>query len=114
VTAGKLDITVESGAAFLESFLIQDCVGNTLDLTGCSAAMQVRSWVGNPTALLTLTSVGGGLVIDAPNGTITPVISGDALLPGSYVYDLKLTDSGGQVFRLIQGNINFIEQVTTI
>lgn len=112
MTAAVYTLTVEQGASFGQSFLIQDATGAALDLTGCTAAMQVRTSVSDPDALLTLTTADGGLVIAA--GTITPVFDTDALPPGLYVYDLKLTDAGGEVFRLLQGTFNVTGEVTTI
>lgn len=112
MTAGIYNLTVEQGATFEQSFLIKDATGATLDLTGCSASMQVRISVGDPTALLSLTTANGGLVMSA--GTITPIFDPNALTPGYYVYDLKLTDSGGEAFRLLQGSVTVTGAVTTI
>jgi hypothetical protein len=117
MTAGKWDITIEQGAALLQTYLIQDINGNTLDLTGCTAALQVRCSLGNPTALLTLTTENGGLVIDGPNGTITPVVEItvlNALIPDVYVYDLKLYASGGDPLRLLEGNVYVVAGATLI
>ncbi len=114
MTAGIYNIPVEQGAALMESFLIKGGDGNVLDLTGCTAAMQVRVHIGDPTAVLTLTTENGGLVIDGPAGTITPVFVSDGLIPGQYVYDLKLVDAGGEPFRLLQGFFNVSGEVTTI
>jgi hypothetical protein len=113
MTAGICNLIVEQGATFLEDFLLEDDEG-ILDLTGCRAAMQVRAAIGDPTAVLTLTTENGGLVLGGPAGTIAPVFDTDALVPGQYVYDLKLIDSGGEVFRLLQGSFCVSGEVTTI
>ncbi|WP_020472369.1 hypothetical protein [Zavarzinella formosa] len=114
MTAGRWDITIEQGAAFGESYLIQGSDGNALDLTGCTAAMQVRVNIGDPSALLTLTTENGGLAIDGPNGAITPDFDTSPLNPGTYVYDLKLRDSGGAPVRLMQGSVTVLQETTTI
>lgn len=114
MTAGYWDITIEQGATFLQSFLIKDGGGDVLDLTGCAASMQIRTALGDPSAILSLTTANGGLLINAPNGTITPVFPTDGLVPGRYVYDLKLVDSGGESFRLLRGFACVSGEVTTL
>ena len=113
MTAGYWDITIEQGAAFLQSFVIKDGSGAVIDLTGCTASMQIRPALGMP-AIVSLTTANGGLVLGGTNGTITPVFATDALNPGKYVYDLKLVDSGGEPFRLLQGFVCVSSEVTTI
>ena len=68
MTAARLDITIEQGADYDAPFAIAS------DLTGCSAFMQVRLTSGYPYPVLSLTSLAGGLLIDAVAGTVLPVI----------------------------------------
>jgi hypothetical protein len=114
--AAKLNLTIEQGAAFRYRFR---CT-NT-DLTGFSAAMQIRDTVESATVRLSLTSdVDGGIVI-------TPLIDGSAdstidvhitdTQTAGYkqtagVYDIKITPPGGEAIRLIQGNVKNSLEVT--
>jgi hypothetical protein len=113
MTAGYFDITVEQGATFAESFLIKDALGNILDLTGCTATMQIRAALGMP-AIVSLTNGNGGLVLGGTNGTITPAFVTAPLNAGRYVYDLKLYDSGGNPYRLLQGFVCISAEVTLL
>lgn len=117
MTAKRQDITIERGADYDRPFQMLDQGGNPVNLTGCAAAMQIRAAVGFPTALLTLTSAGGTLVIDAVNGFIRPLISEvqtAALLPGRYVYDVKMLDASGRTVRPFEGFVNVVAEVTTV
>jgi hypothetical protein len=79
--------------------------------------MQIRTVQVNtkPARLLdNLTSLNGGLVVDAPNGSITINMSAvnTAKLPaGSHVYDLELA-TADYVQRLIQGRVDVSAEVT--
>lgn len=115
MTATRLDITIEQGADYDGSFAILDHAGDPVDLTGYAAAMQVRLFSVYPTALLTLTSIDGTLLIDAVAGTVTPIIPGSvtaAINPGHYLYDLKLVSPAGRTTRPYQGSAYVSAEVT--
>lgn len=114
MSAGQWDISVERGSAFRDSYQLLGSDGNPLNLTACTAALQVRVNLGDPNAILTLTTGNGGLTINGAAGTITPIFDTSALAAGIYVYDLKLYDSGGNPDRVMQGSFIVIEEVTTI
>jgi hypothetical protein len=79
--------------------------------------MQIRTLPVNakPARLLeNLTSLNGGLVMDAPNGSITinmNAISTSRLPAGSHVYDLEL-EIDDYVQRLVQGRVDVSAEVT--
>jgi hypothetical protein len=76
--------------------------------------MQVRPKFGADNAVLTLSSVTGGIVITPLTGTLnlTATTIQTAAIPGGfYVYDLEI-DSGGVVTRLMQGSVTVRDQVT--
>ena len=87
--------------------------GIPVNVTGYTAAMQVRSSYTSPTAVVSLTN-GDGISLGGTAGTIEITISAvdTAGIPaGNYVYDLELT-SGGTVTRLLEGQFIVTPEVT--
>lgn len=116
MTAGIYNTTIDQGSVWTVTFVYKDDAGVPIDLTGFTAAMQVRQNYDSAEADLTLTTSNGGITITGATGTI--VVSATAtqtgaLDPGYYVYDLELA-SGANIFRLVQGQIVVAEQVTRI
>lgn len=113
--AGKLDIELNEGTDFTCKLTWLDASSVFIPLTGYTAEMQVRghySDVGS--AMLTLSSPNSGMVITADSGTIDISIdkTENAFGDQELVYDLKLTDSGGETFTFIAGTIFSIGAVT--
>ena len=86
--------------------------GTAVNLTGYTAAMQVRE---NPNSatVLSLTS-GSGITLGGTAGTIAISVSTNtmgAATAGNYIYDLEL-NSGGEVTRLLQGSFAIQAEVT--
>jgi|TARA_R110000796_G_scaffold238724_1_gene359164 carbon monoxide dehydrogenase subunit G len=84
-----------------------------VDLTGYTAAMQVRSTPGAPTAILSLES-GTEITLGGAAGTIAVEVSATvmaAVAAGNYEYDFDL-NSGGQVTRLIRGKFTVVAEIT--
>lgn len=113
MAAGVYNLVIEQGATFTLPIKV------TMDLTGYSARMQIRSEVGSPTAHLTLTSApAGGIVISAgaTESTIEltiPATTSSAFTFTKGVYDLEITSSGGVVTRLLKGTVVVDPEVTT-
>jgi hypothetical protein len=112
--AGIYNITMDQGAQWTLQVDYDNNNGTPFNLTGYTARMQVRPKFGADNAVLTLSSVTGGIVITPLTGTLvltaTTVQTGD--IPGGfYVYDLEI-DSGGVVTRLMQGSVTIRDQVT--
>ena len=115
MTAGIYNFTVDQGAQYNTTIVWADAQGVPIDLTGYTAAMQLRLQAASPNpSALNLTSSNGGIVITPLTGsmliTMTATHTG-ALSPGFYVYDLELT-LGSVVSRIIQGQITVSAQVT--
>ena len=115
MTAGIYNFTVDQGAQYNTTIVWADAQGVPIDLTGYTAAMQLRLQAASPNpSALNLTSSNGGIVITPLTGsmliTMTATQTG-ALSPGFYVYDLELT-LGSVVSRIIQGQITVSAQVT--
>ena len=117
MTAAIYNATIDQGATFQLTVVYKDDAGLPINLTGYTAALQVRQNYYDTTALLTLTSPSAGIVITGATGTIaitmTDVQTG-SLDEGFYVYDLEISSSGGTVTRLIQGQFTVSPEVTRV
>ena len=116
MTAGIYNATIDQGSVWSVIFVYKDPSDNPINLTGYTAAMQLRQSYDSTAADLTLTTANGGIVIIGATGTVTVTATDEqteALSPGYYVYDLELV-SGANVSRLVQGQITVAEQVTRV
>jgi hypothetical protein len=87
--------------------------GTAVNLTGYTAALQVRENSKATATILSLTN-GSGITLGGTAGTIDITVSANTMgsaTAGTYVYDLELT-SGSQVTRLIQGSFAIEAEVT--
>jgi hypothetical protein len=87
-----------------------------VNLSGYTAALQLRSLPNDPTAALTLTTENGGIAITALTGTIAVTATAAqtrAIDEGYYYYDLEITQtSSGIVTRVAQGQILVSAEIT--
>lgn len=116
MTAAIYNATIDQGATFQLEVVYKDDAGTPINLTGYTAALQVRQNYYDTTALLTLTSPSNGIVITGATGTIDITMTSaqtGGLDEGFYVYDLEIT-SGGTVTRLIQGQFTVSPEVTRV
>lgn len=109
------DLTIEQGATFSLVVEWQDPAGDPIDLTGYSAAMQIRRTYGAP-VLVSIASAGGaGIAIDAALGKLTLTIAATTTAalaaPSQGVYDLEVA-SGGTVYRLLEGKVFVTPEAT--
>ena len=114
MTAGIYNFTMDQGSVFTLNLAYEDPDGNPIDLTGFTARMQLRRKF-DSTAVLTLTTSNGGLVITGPTGNILITVTDEQtedLESGFYVYDLDLNNAG-VITRLIQGQATVSAEVTT-
>ena len=105
MSAGTYKIWCEQGATFNLFFTWQDSNGTPYNLTNMTARMQVRESKKSPTAIITLTSQNGDIILGGTAGTISVNIAASQtanLIPAQYVYDLEVVNSA-IVTRLIEG-----------
>jgi len=102
----------EQATTFTVNFTIQ--TGNTLfNLTGYSATMTIRPFVGSNTTTLVLTN-GSGITLGGAAGTVAISISAATTAdfePSRYAYDFML-NSGSVVTRLLEGKFIVTAGVT--
>lgn len=116
MTAGIYNFTMDQGSNWDLNVVYKDANGNPINLTGYTAAMQLRQNYNSDTAVLTLSTSNGGITITGAQGKLVlsaTAIQTGALDAGFYVYDLEIT-SGGVVTRLIQGQVTVAGEVTRV
>jgi len=112
IYAGDYDILCLQGATFNRT-ATWTIGGTAVNLTGWTAAMQVRDTYQSTTPIVTLTS-GSGITLGGTAGTISWALSSTAtaaIPEGQYVYDLEL-NSGSEITRILQGNFTVSPEVT--
>lgn len=105
------NITINTGEYFSRDFYLDNSDGTPLDLSGYSAASQIRKHPEslNPTATF---NVG---FIDRNNGRIRVSLASSitsAVKPGRYVYDVLFTDGSGNKSIVIEGGILATEDIS--
>jgi len=112
INPATYNITAYQGATY-DLSLTWAIGGTAVNLTGYTAAMQVKENASSTASVLSLTN-GTGITLGGTAGTIAIAVSANTMgsaIPGNYVYDLEL-NSGGQVTRLIQGGFAIQAEVT--
>ena len=111
-TATTSQFTVTNGATGI--YINGGLATAPVNITGYTAALQIRSLPSSPTAVLSLTT-GSGITITGSTGTIavtaTAAQTGN-IDEGPYYYDLEITSSTGVVTRVAQGQVVVSAQVT--
>ena len=112
-----IDLDVYKGSTFVK--IIQWKTGTppvAVNLTGCTARMQIRKAVNDTTVLDTLTTENGKIEIHEPlNGKFKIVISAatsTAYTFTSAVYDLEIVFVTGEIVRVIEGCLTAAPEVT--
>lgn len=105
---------IDQGADWFINFQYKQPDGTPVNLTGYTAALQVRTSPLAKTAVLTLDTP-DGLTITANTGTIAAHATAAqtaVITNGKYSYDLEITNNVGVVTRLVQGTIEVSPQTT--
>lgn len=81
--------------------------GAAVDLSGFSGTMWLKRSEDDTEAALVLSSENGGVSINGALGrvTLTMAATVTAELSGTYLYDLKLSDGGGNVIYIVAGKV---------
>jgi hypothetical protein len=111
---GKYNIVCPQGSTYEQEFIysINDVVVN---LTGYTARMQVREKYTSTSAILSLTTENGRIVIVGSLGKITvniPSATTAGITAKDYIYDLELVSSSNKVTRLFEGKFMVTPEVT--
>lgn len=105
------NLVIDQGTTFQADIDVTDAAGDALDLTGYTAAGQMRKTYASTTATdftASIQSASGGTVRISLSATQTTAIKA-----GRYVYDVEITKtSTGEITRVIEGQIEVTPGVT--
>ena len=107
------DFEIEQGATKNLRFVWKDSEAVPVDLTGCTARMQLRRTVSSDTVVAELTTENGRIVLGGADGTVDVEFSAELTeqIAKNCVYDIELVH-GPVVTRLVQGAISVSREVT--
>lgn len=105
----KANLLIDQGATYATKLNITDTNGSAVDLTGYTAAAQIRKHYTSSNSVSFNTSIqtGTGAVILQLSANATANIAA-----GRYVYDVELTDSSGKISRIVEGIVTISPNVT--
>lgn len=101
------NITIDQGATFKSTFILEDASGNIVDLTGFTAASNMKKDYTSKTGYTF------DATVEESNGAVILSMSGDVtsdIKPGRYVYDCELI-SGVTVSKIISGIVTVNPEV---
>jgi hypothetical protein len=106
---------IDQGADWYINFVYENPNGTPVNVTSYTAALQIRTSPLAKTAVLTLTTQNGGIVVTGNQGKFAchaTNLQTAAITNGRYAYDIEITSPLGVVTRLAQGTIEVSPQVT--
>lgn len=112
--ANLYNVTIDQGSDWYLTVTYKNPNGTPINLTGYTAALQLRSLPESPTAVLSL-STGSGITITGATGVVdihATATQTRAIDEGTYYYDLEITSPATIVTRLIQGQAVVTPEVT--
>ncbi|QTI81484.1 hypothetical protein IAI58_19270 (plasmid) [Roseomonas marmotae] len=128
MAAGLYDIIIEQGADWRLAAEWRDKHDDAVNLSGCTARMQIRENYSAKGAVLELSTDNGLITLEGASGifrvrvpaTMTEGLRApatkltwmDGKLIWRLVYDLEIVDDQGAVTRLMQGACLFVPEVT--
>ena len=105
----KPNLIIDQGATYATKLNITDANGIAVDLTGYSAAAQIRKHYtsSNSTPFtVSLTAATGAVVLSLSSNSTANLVA------GRYVYDVELIDGAGRISRIIEGTVTISPNVT--
>ena len=120
MTAAKRNLYIEQGATFNLSFTwnegTSDAVGAPVDLTGCTARMQIRQK--QQSAVIVDARSDGespAILLGGATGTVEVTLTADMtdlLSVKTGLYDLEVEFPDGTVYRLLEGTVTVSPNIT--
>lgn len=105
------DVKIYQGDTFEFIMEIKDSFGVAVDLTGYTADGQLKTSYSDSSPIdfeVTITTPLAGVV----NVYLAPAVTATLLPDTSYIYDLQLTEPGGDVRTYLTGDATIIPEVT--
>lgn len=105
----KANLIIDQGSTYQTSVNVTDDDDNPINLSGYTAAAQMRKHYTSVTSYAFTTSISPliGVVTLSMSSNTT-----NSIPAGRYVYDCELTDSNGTISRLIEGIVTVTPGVT--
>ena len=106
------NIFIDSGADYTSTVTVTDGTGSAYDLTGFTAAAQIRKTYESSAATVSFTVAFNA---DRTTGQLDLTLTGAqtaAVTAGRYVYDLLITSSAGALTRVVEGIAQINPRVT--
>jgi hypothetical protein len=103
------DLVLYRGDYFPLRVTLTDSAGVPLDLTGYTAAAQIRSNFDDPVSYdfdVTMTPLTGTIDLLLSSAT------SETILAGSYVWDFQVTEPSGNIRTYITGDVTMFDEVT--
>ena len=104
------NLTVDQGSTFTAKIDVTDSDGNSINLSGYSVAGQIRK------SYYSLNSIDfQASITNALDGTIEISLTDqqtDGMRAGRYVYDVEITSPGGEITRVLEGQVEVTPGVT--
>lgn len=105
--AGDKNFNLKIGRDFSDTLAWKNSAGTAIDITGATTLMEIRSGPGLP-VILTFSTANGRVTNGGSTGILTLTLAGSvsaglSLIPGDYVYDLKLTKADTGIVDFIEG-----------
>ncbi len=111
----KLNFTIYQGATFRRRLRWLNPDKTPIDLTGCTARMQVREEIESTAALLELTTDNGRIALGGTAGTVDLLVDASTTAAIAWtggVFDLEIVHPSGEVTRLAEGSCCVSPEVT--
>jgi len=105
------NLYIDQGSTFSTTVFVKNDDESVFDLTGFTAAGQIRKSYSSSTAVDFTLEIANPASLGQINASLTPAQT-STLEEGRYVYDIEVTASGGTVTRVIEGLITVSPQVT--
>lgn len=108
-------MAIESGATFTDESLLVDTDGEPIDLTGYTARMAIKETIDADEVALLLTTENSRIIITPATGSVLLYLSDAETAAFNIdrgVYDVELIQPGGEVMRLMQGDVTIDQNVT--
>lgn len=111
VSASQFTVTNAASGTYISGGLAT----SPANLTGYTAALQLRSLPSDPVSALSLSSAAGNITITPAAGKVSvhaTAAQTGGVDDGVYYYDCEITSSAGIVTRLVQGQVVVSPEVT--
>lgn len=113
--SAPLHLTLHQGDTWAIKITYRQPSGAAVDLSGCTARMQLRPAYASSTVVLEASTSNGRIALNGPAGEIVITVAAAdtaAIAAAVYVYDLELTFAGGIVEKAAHGTITVVPEVT--